>query len=112
MELLDVPLDRNGGIKEDWEDSLCSAGIVDYLPCKEEVLIVIEQSIPLLNALSPLEEKDKSVDIWTYSSHQVIIFKTIHFLYLNSRSSNLLDQFGEDSRIWFNSAPLIKHFYI
>lgn len=112
MEFFDVSLDLDGGIEQDWKYGLCGAGIVHDLPREEEFLVIIQQGVSLLDALGPLEEEDESVDIGFDPREQVIVFETVDFFDLDCGGSDLLDQLGEDAGVGFNSAPLIKHFYI
>jgi len=41
VKLFEVSLDVNGSIEKYRKDGLCGAGIVDDLPCKEEILIIV-----------------------------------------------------------------------
>ena len=60
-------------------------------------------------AFLPLEEEDESVNIRLDFVDQFVIFHTVDFFDLDGRSANFLDQLSENSRVWFDRAPLIEH---
>ena len=60
-----------------------SAGIVNDLPGKEEVLIVVLQMLLLLDVLGPLEEENEAVDVRLYSIDEVVVLEGVDFLDLN-----------------------------
>lgn len=60
-----------------------SAGIVNDLPGKEEVLIVVLKMLLLLDVLGPLEEENEAVDVRLYSIDEVVVLEGVDFLDLN-----------------------------
>lgn len=60
-----------------------SAGIVNDLPGKEEVLIVVLQMLLLLDVLGPLEEENEAVYVRLYSIDEVVVLEGVDFLDLN-----------------------------
>ena len=80
---------------------------------KEEVLVVVLKVIFLFDVLGPLEQEDEAVDVWLDASDDLVVLKRVDLLDLNAGGSHLFDEFGKDSRVRLNSAPLIEHqFYI
>jgi hypothetical protein len=109
IELLQVSLYGYGCVEEHREYGLCGAGIVDDLPCKEQILVVVGEVILLLDLCVPLEEEDESIDVGFYLGYEVIVFETVDFLDLDSRGAYLLNQFGKHPGIGLDRAPLIEH---
>ena len=110
MEILEVRLYGNGCIKQNRENGLSSTGIVNNLSRKEEILIVLRKIILFLDVFGPLEEENKAIDVGLDPVDKLIIIEGIYLLDLHCGSSHALYQLGEYTWIWFNCAPLIKHF--
>ena len=91
MKIFEVWLYSDGSIEQIWEDSLSSAGIVDYLSGKEELLIVFSEGVFFLDIFGPFEEEYESIDVWLYAIDEIVIFERVDLFYLDSRSSHTFD---------------------
>jgi len=87
MKIFEMGLYSDGSVKQNWEDSLRSTGIIDYLSSKEKLLVVLCKIVFFLDIFSPFEEEYKSVDVWLYAIDEIVILERVDLFYLDSRSS-------------------------
>ena len=109
MEFLETALNVDGGIKQNRQNSLSGTCVVDNLPGKEQILIVVLKMVFLFDIFGPLEQKDESVDMGLNSVDEVVLVERVDLFYLNRGGSYFFDQLGEDTRVGFDCAPLIEH---
>lgn len=109
IKFFETSIDLYGCVQQHWKNGLGGTGVVDDLSCEEEILIVVLKVIFFFDVFGPFEEKDEPVYIGLNSVDNFVVLEGVNLLDLNARGSHFFDQFGEYSRIWLDSAPLIKH---
>ena len=78
----------HGTIQHNSEDGLGGTCIVDDLPCKEQVLVLVGEALAWFGVLGPLKQEDESVN-GVQSLNEHLIVEAIDLLHLNVRNAYL-----------------------